>query len=377
MENPERTCEWCGETFEPKSRRGPRPRFCSASHRQRAYEARRGARAHETVRESPISAAFQHLVDSGELTEEALAPLTGALRQAMKPLLDQQSALTESVARSTLAAMPAFDLSSAVQPILDQQSAAVEAVNASALATFAKIDTSSLMKPLLDQQSALAKSLSTHALASIATIDTSSFMQPLLDQQSSVAMALSSSFASIDLSPVMQPLLDRQSSLADAIGASALAAFAGIDMSSALKPLLDAANSFATIPGLDKLQGDLASRADDWLGSFDDEVQREARRVAASIADDVGVPTADPVAALLLATMLVVIVASWRIEIDLQAAAVGAVRSAVVTGRFAVELAEQVDKRLPEVQNLHLWLLLLVHALRSKRRSGGGHGGGE
>ena len=69
--------------------------------------------------------------------------------------------------------------------------------------------------------------------------------------------------------------------------------------------------------------------------------------------------------------MLIAIVASWRIEIDLQAAAIGAVRSAVVTGRFAVEFAEQVDERLPDVQNLHLWLLLLVHALRSKRSPAG------
>jgi len=34
-------CEWCGESFTPPVRRGPAPRYCRPSHRQRAYEARR------------------------------------------------------------------------------------------------------------------------------------------------------------------------------------------------------------------------------------------------------------------------------------------------------------------------------------------------
>jgi hypothetical protein len=37
-------CEWCGRSFTPTNRRGPRPRYCRASHRQRAYELRRLAR---------------------------------------------------------------------------------------------------------------------------------------------------------------------------------------------------------------------------------------------------------------------------------------------------------------------------------------------
>lgn len=371
MENTERTCEWCGESFEPKSRRGPKPRFCSVSHRQRAYEARRGARAHEQV-SGPISAAFQELVDSGQVTGLDLAPLTGALRQAMAPLLEQQSALTESMSRSLLAAMPKFDVSSMVRPMLDQQAAVLESVNTSTLSSFAKIDTSAWMRPLLDQQSALTKTLDTSALATIVKIDASSWMQPLLAEQSNFAKALNASFASIDMSPIMKPLLDQQSSLAESIGASALATFATIDMSSVMRPLIDA-TSFASIAGLEDLGEVLTSRADEWLGSFDDEVQREAKRVAASIADDVGVPAADPAAPLLLAATLVALVASWTVEIDLQAAAAGAIRSALVTGRFAVGFAEEVDERLPDVQNLHLWVLLLVAALRWMRGSADRH----
>lgn len=35
------TCEWCEADFIRPSRKGPAPRFCSQSHRQRAFELRR------------------------------------------------------------------------------------------------------------------------------------------------------------------------------------------------------------------------------------------------------------------------------------------------------------------------------------------------
>lgn len=34
-------CEWCGVEFVRRGQRGPVPRYCKDSHRQRAYEARR------------------------------------------------------------------------------------------------------------------------------------------------------------------------------------------------------------------------------------------------------------------------------------------------------------------------------------------------
>lgn len=37
------TCAWCGTAFEIPQRPGPTPRYCKASHRQRAHEARRAA----------------------------------------------------------------------------------------------------------------------------------------------------------------------------------------------------------------------------------------------------------------------------------------------------------------------------------------------
>lgn len=38
------TCAWCGTSFETPPRPGPTPRYCKASHRQRAHEARQTAK---------------------------------------------------------------------------------------------------------------------------------------------------------------------------------------------------------------------------------------------------------------------------------------------------------------------------------------------
>lgn len=37
-------CEWCKRPFQQKGQRGPRPKYCKPSHRERAYEARAGIR---------------------------------------------------------------------------------------------------------------------------------------------------------------------------------------------------------------------------------------------------------------------------------------------------------------------------------------------
>ena len=34
-------CKWCGKEFERTNNRGPIPKYCKQSHRQRAYEKRR------------------------------------------------------------------------------------------------------------------------------------------------------------------------------------------------------------------------------------------------------------------------------------------------------------------------------------------------
>lgn len=34
-------CAWCGKKFEASNTRGPKPKFCRRSHRQRAFEQRR------------------------------------------------------------------------------------------------------------------------------------------------------------------------------------------------------------------------------------------------------------------------------------------------------------------------------------------------
>lgn len=62
-----RICEWCGKPFSAPHTRGPKPRYCRPSHRQRAFEFRRGLRgAHERV------SLFQHgefVLASGEQSD--------------------------------------------------------------------------------------------------------------------------------------------------------------------------------------------------------------------------------------------------------------------------------------------------------------------
>ena len=45
-------CEWCADIFVRPNRRGPAPRYCSRSHRQRAYE-RRSRASEEAIKISP------------------------------------------------------------------------------------------------------------------------------------------------------------------------------------------------------------------------------------------------------------------------------------------------------------------------------------
>lgn len=45
MDQPLLTCDWCGKEFERPNAAGAPPRFCGRGHRQRAYEARRKAKA--------------------------------------------------------------------------------------------------------------------------------------------------------------------------------------------------------------------------------------------------------------------------------------------------------------------------------------------
>jgi hypothetical protein len=65
-------CEWCGETFTVTRRRGPAPRYCRPSHRQRAYEARKTSSVAEF--DQPLVEAFDaldHALRSGGRLEAA------------------------------------------------------------------------------------------------------------------------------------------------------------------------------------------------------------------------------------------------------------------------------------------------------------------
>lgn len=93
-ESPERefTCEWCDEVFSRPPRRGPNPRYCSASHRQRAYEARQTVQyAASQLKSVELSSAFAAHVKASEL---AASKVTSAFAAQMKA--SQVKAITMS-----------------------------------------------------------------------------------------------------------------------------------------------------------------------------------------------------------------------------------------------------------------------------------------
>lgn len=71
-------CEWCGETFERATNRGPSPKYCSAAHRQAAHRSRQS----------------ESMVGLSDAIAEALAPLLDAhqkhLADAVAPVLEAQ-----------------------------------------------------------------------------------------------------------------------------------------------------------------------------------------------------------------------------------------------------------------------------------------------
>jgi hypothetical protein len=62
------TCGWCGQPFQPPAGRGPTPKYCSRSHRQRAYEARQKA--------ATATAHLQTLVEMLAATQAEVARAT-------------------------------------------------------------------------------------------------------------------------------------------------------------------------------------------------------------------------------------------------------------------------------------------------------------
>lgn len=65
-------CEFCGDRFRPPFRRGPVPKYCSRSHRQRAYEQRTnlGAKRRlQAIADAWWGMTEEHQVAIGEICE--------------------------------------------------------------------------------------------------------------------------------------------------------------------------------------------------------------------------------------------------------------------------------------------------------------------
>lgn len=98
------TCEWCGEPFERAHRRGPVPKYCSKTHRQRAYEDRQRRRTpDENVTVRPLGdvqgflSAVEPTTQLSRQLDDLMRATNGASQLAaqMRRLSLRGSALTQ------------------------------------------------------------------------------------------------------------------------------------------------------------------------------------------------------------------------------------------------------------------------------------------
>ena len=95
-------CEWCGRPFERPHSRGPVPRFCSRSHRQRAYEGRREAERRHNLAELDVAAlreVAQRAAGIEEIARQAAANIDVTALQEVA----QRAAGIEKIARQAAA----------------------------------------------------------------------------------------------------------------------------------------------------------------------------------------------------------------------------------------------------------------------------------
>lgn len=88
-------CAWCGRIFPRPHMKGPRPKFCSASHRQRAHEAREREQIQRSVRS--YQSLMTQVAGSGFLRSSQ----TFARQVAGSAALASYQTLAEQVAGST------------------------------------------------------------------------------------------------------------------------------------------------------------------------------------------------------------------------------------------------------------------------------------
>jgi hypothetical protein len=97
------TCAWCGAAFRSTGRRGPASSYCSRSHRQRSYEARRAARVGGVAHPGAAGASLGGLAEALAMTRQAVAVSPASLRVVR----DAYQHLAAAVAGTLSASPPA------------------------------------------------------------------------------------------------------------------------------------------------------------------------------------------------------------------------------------------------------------------------------
>ncbi len=192
----ELVCAHCGGRFSRQSPMGPKPRFCSASHRQRAHERRkRDAEIADVVaRMSPISKAAEQLSAStmSPMLDSISKVATANLAARMSPIskaAEQLSASTMSPMLDSISKVATANLAAQMSPI----SKAAEQLGASTMSPISKFAdqiSASTMSPIIDSMTKIAtESLAAQMspISKIAEQISASTMSPMLDAISQMA----------------------------------------------------------------------------------------------------------------------------------------------------------------------------------------------
>lgn len=87
------TCQWCGEKFQRPNHRGPPPKFCRPSHRQRAHEHRRQLMPSALLLEQAVARAAklhdQHIEQRYHDTIDELANIYGVDHDTVEQIWDE------------------------------------------------------------------------------------------------------------------------------------------------------------------------------------------------------------------------------------------------------------------------------------------------
>jgi hypothetical protein len=122
---------------------------------------------------------------------------------------------------------------------------------------------------------------------------------------------------------------------------------------------------------------DAASLVGAWRRELGDDQWSSITDAGAAVAEEVGIELGHPIkqagstirADEVIGALIVLMLFTLTVDRALGDAAVAVAKSALETGRFTVEGLEAVDDRLPHLQNLQVWMLVLTYVISTLRRT--------